>query len=265
MVRLGMLLLSCLYGCDPYCFVAGTEVATPDGVQAIEELRPGDIVLGYDLESQKLVTRPVIAIHDRTAGEILTLSAGGAKVRGSTAEHPFYDAAVGDFTPADELAPGKSQVLLLDGDRVMQVELTTKSVFERATTVYNLSVGGPEHNFFADGILVHNKSFGSSFPYVTVRPNQIVFGAVPIGTTATATFVISNDGNAPVTNLLYAVSDDCQACYWLDDTPRELAVAEQVTVTVAFLPTSSITEAIGSVTVTPADFGTAVALTGIGQ
>src|SRR3989338_2955345 len=40
------------------CFLAGTQVVTPGGVQAIEELKPGDEVVSFD-EQGKLVTGEV--------------------------------------------------------------------------------------------------------------------------------------------------------------------------------------------------------------
>jgi hypothetical protein len=88
------------------CFVAGTPVATPEGLKPIESMKTGDLVLSQDIETGEITWKPVIQPTTRKATEILKLTIGDESVACSL-KHPFWktgrgwiwakDLAVGDL------------------------------------------------------------------------------------------------------------------------------------------------------------------------
>jgi hypothetical protein len=145
------------------CFAAGTPIATPSGHRPIEELELGDLVLAYDEPTGRVVPRPVTAtfVHlDQRVGSLL-LSDG--RVMRVTANHPIYLPDQQRYAAAGELA-GDERLLALSGSA--QTSSLIAGAFQASTaaaTVYNITVAG-EHNYFAEGVLVHNKSDAGCHP-----------------------------------------------------------------------------------------------------
>ncbi|HEX2309394.1 MAG TPA: hypothetical protein VHH91_01645 [Vicinamibacterales bacterium] len=79
---------------------------------------------------------------------------------GVTLEHPFFDAAHGELRPAGDLSARSRLLVWLGSGDPMEKPLASLGVIESRTEVdvFNLSVAGDEQNYFAEGILVHNKS-----------------------------------------------------------------------------------------------------------
>jgi hypothetical protein len=140
-IRLALLVL--LAGCATSCLVEGTWVGTPDGGQAVEDLRPGDTVTCR--EGIGVVT----ASRRAQAEEHLELSLADGRVLRVTAAHPL--AVGGGWRRAGRLRPGDAVV----GGRIAAVRAVRRPV-----AVYDLAVA-PHANFFAQGVLVHNKKFAT--------------------------------------------------------------------------------------------------------
>ena len=142
----------CVAGCCEWipprlCFTPDTPVLTPAGERPIGELRLGDLVTSYDPERQQFVTSPVTYIEKNRGDEVLVLN---GRVR-TTDVHLF-------FTKRGWVAAG----LLVDGDEIF----TQEGAWERVSSLrheqydgplYNIHVGADAHDFFADGLLVHNR------------------------------------------------------------------------------------------------------------
>jgi hypothetical protein len=130
------------------CFAAGTPVTLADGSEKpIEAIAVGDQVLSYD-EALGVFAAGTVErtfVHDDT--EVL-LRVNGVLV--TTPNHPFF--VNGKWTLAGELRSG--DVLLGVSGQVEQV--TTLETLAGPATTYNLEVG-PHHDYFAGGVLVHNK------------------------------------------------------------------------------------------------------------
>jgi hypothetical protein len=146
------------------CFAAGTPIATPSGMRPIEELRLGDLVLAYDEHAARVVARPITAtfVHpDRPVGS-LRLSDG--RVLRVTPNHPMYLPDQRRYATVGELT-GDERLLSLSASA--QTSSLIAGAFQASTadsvTVYNITVAG-EHNYFAQGVLVHNKTDGGCRP-----------------------------------------------------------------------------------------------------
>jgi hypothetical protein len=129
------------------CVAEGTPLDGEAGPVAVEHVRAGDRLWGRDLRRGRRVLTTVR--HVRRAEAVGTLRFGcGLRATGG---HPVY--ASGEWKPAQNV--GESDELLGPGGeriRAGKVERLAGRV-----AVYDLTVDEP-HNFFAAGVLVHNKS-----------------------------------------------------------------------------------------------------------
>ena len=141
------------------CFVSGVRVDTPDGPRPIDELKPGDAVWSWDTESRALVIRAVMKTLRTHAQVLCRLEIGDTTIAGVTPSHPFYDMDEGAFTALRDLPRDAPLARLQDGalETVSVSALHITEHPEPRIPVVNLEVGGPEHNYFAAGLLVHNK------------------------------------------------------------------------------------------------------------
>lgn len=128
------------------CIAVGTLVETPRGSVPIESIRPGDRVVSFDLDSkQRLESTVLHAVRSRAYSTIRF----GNSLR-TTAEHPIW--ANGVWKRADEVKTGDT-VESNSGP----LKFASIKHLNGAIDVIDLDVDAP-HNYFAGGILVHNKS-----------------------------------------------------------------------------------------------------------
>jgi hypothetical protein len=146
--------MSC--GCWTSCFTAGVRVATAVGPRRIAELVAGDEVLGFDVAARAVVKCRVARVHRGSAARLARVVVGDVAIDGVTGEHPFYDPERGRWVPASALAPGSAVVVRTATGTVPGV-ISAVDWRDATAEVYNLSVDGPE-TYFAEGVLVHNKS-----------------------------------------------------------------------------------------------------------
>lgn len=139
----------------PVCFLKGTKVTLAGGANKnIEDIKVGDTVMSYDTNGKRLVLSPVLKTFHHSREEmgayyLIIRTAQGRKIN-VTPNHPFY--TNGHWERAGDLKIGDS--LLKEQINTDNIISITK-VYRQART-YNLEVTGT-HDYFADGILVHNK------------------------------------------------------------------------------------------------------------
>lgn len=157
-----------LFGCCGTCFVRGTRIATPKGRKPIEDLVVGDTVFSYDTERAVIVERPVVDVLRAKSREIMSLRAGELVIGGVTFEHPFWDVGSSRWVRAEDLALGHQLLGWLGAGetRALPVSELRREKIYGEIEVFNITVGGgEEHNYFAEGLLVHNKAVGPGDRY----------------------------------------------------------------------------------------------------
>ncbi len=135
--------------CD--CFVAGTQVMTPKGkTESIEKLKAGDYVMSYNPSKHTYVkSRVVMTFVHQNRPTIRITTADGSVT--TTKVHPFW--TDNGWVEAGELVAGKSYIYDSHGNRRLVQTITAG----QPSTVYNIEVDSQYHDFFANGMLVHNK------------------------------------------------------------------------------------------------------------
>lgn len=160
------------------CFVAGTRVMTDNGAVPIEAIvhAPGKYrVLTHDTATGSRQWRKVLGTSINSSADLVRVTTAQGRSFACTADHPVYTSD-GGYIAAGLLAEGaplvtggvfpmlRTDVQDVDAMRAMpqsapQSDQDAVSLVEKicgaSALVYDIEVEG-EHNFFAEGILVHN-------------------------------------------------------------------------------------------------------------
>ena len=150
---------------DPWCFVAGTLVATPAGAVPIESVRAGDLVWSRDPGTFLTEPRPVRETYVSHPAELFHVGVDrdgdhrADETISGTGSHPWYVLTPGraGFVPARELQAGDI-LSLRDGTRAWVADKTREVAPPGQTfTTYNFAVAD-HHTYFAGegGVWVHN-------------------------------------------------------------------------------------------------------------
>jgi hypothetical protein len=104
--------------------------------------------------------RRVARVIRATATEVLHVAAGELVIAGVTAEHPFHDADRGAWIEAGALREGTRLLAWLGSADVRELSITAHRPAPSAgkVEVFNLTIDGPERSYFAEGLLVHDRS-----------------------------------------------------------------------------------------------------------
>ena len=143
-----------------FCFAAGTEVATPDGLVPIENIKIGDLVMAYDEATGQTVSKPVTALIrplPKAVLDVILIDAGGVTERFvATADHPWLvlrGEGQTEWVQTLDLKSG-DHIVTSDGRGVAFKGATPR---EGLAQTYNLEVADL-HTFLVgeDGVVVHN-------------------------------------------------------------------------------------------------------------
>lgn len=135
------------------CFIAGTKINTAeDRVEVIENLKQDDTVLTYNSETGELEDGIVGEVRSHEVNSVIRLTLDNENIIVTTSEHPFYVVGKG-WVEASKLE-SLDTCLKVNGE---EATVSTVEILEEKHTVYNLINVASNHNFFANGILVHNK------------------------------------------------------------------------------------------------------------
>jgi hypothetical protein len=138
-------------------------ISTPSGDRPIESLQVGDAIWSVGENGERVQGKIAKAIRDVSNG-YYRLN-GSTRVTGAhrfmtarSGENPdvvstkYEQHALGEWTPVRDLVPGQ-QLRTIDGgfETVKTIEFV-----DRGVRVFNFEVE-PYHNYFANGVLVHNR------------------------------------------------------------------------------------------------------------
>jgi hypothetical protein len=133
------------------CFANGTPVWTKTGLQPIETLELGDLVLAQQVDTGELAYKPVIGRTVRPPSPILRLRLEGDELL-TTRGHPFWVTGVG-WRMAKELGDGAILHGVSGSPRVAAIESASEE------EAYNLVVADFSTYFVGKhGILVHDNT-----------------------------------------------------------------------------------------------------------
>lgn len=135
------------------CFLPDTKILTPNGMVVVQDVHDGDTVSSYNQDTNSLESSTVLFVDKLTVDEYLVIN-GATRV---TPDHPFYSSGLG-LVYAKNINVGD---VLVGVNRFPVIVDTISRVYQQ-TTVYNLISVTPNNNYFADGVLVHNKGASSA-------------------------------------------------------------------------------------------------------
>ena len=153
------------------CFTANMRVLMEDGTEkAIADILAGDMVMSLNTETNTLVSAVVHRTMVPRICNIYEIKLSNGKTIETTIEHPFRtaDGRWANIDPTATYQPtvgGKNvtapaDTQLREGMMLRGIEGTAKvtKIIDtgRLETVYHLSRVGGYHNFFVEGMCVHN-------------------------------------------------------------------------------------------------------------
>jgi len=132
------------------CFIAGTMVSMADGtITPIEKINVGDLIKSYDFEQDKLIDTTITeTLHHKKeeVEEYIVLN----DFLSVTPNHAMY--VEGWWKPVKDLTIGE----YLTDIHGVKIEVASLEWVKASVPVYNLHTNHESHNYFANGILVHN-------------------------------------------------------------------------------------------------------------
>jgi len=152
------------------CFIAGTKISMSDGTyKPIEEIQIGDEVKHYNFQNKKVEDTIVFGTLSPVHDDIVEFVFSNGVHSKHTYDHPYYVLGKGwsSFMPEwtkerygiDTKKIEKGGLVVTDKNKI--IELIEINLLEREETeTYNFYVKADDadsHNYYADGILVHNK------------------------------------------------------------------------------------------------------------
>ena len=150
------------------CFVEGTPILMEDGTYVnIEDVKVGDRVLSFDFKTNESKSSNVLNIFSKKVDKVVKYTFESGKQLVATLDHPIFVINKGWSSYSDELsntlysleAPVKKieigDVIKLYNETQV---LTNTEILEGEYTVYNLSEVETNHNYYANDVLVHNRT-----------------------------------------------------------------------------------------------------------
>lgn len=162
------------------CIVEGTPVDTPSGPKPIEDLKVGDQVWSRTHNGTLSPSTVVSVERDETLRYLRFTFVDGRRLE-VTASHPIATGT--GWTEAGDLSPEQAMM-----GRFGNLDITAIETVLSWQAVYDISVE-PHSNFFANGVLVHNKS--------PSRPQGRAIGDTRTVISALVTYASANCGFFP--------------------------------------------------------------------
>ena len=162
------------YNNRPTCFVAGTKITMRDGSQKnIEDVVLGEELVTYDESKKQFTASPVVTLfhHKPRLHKLFTFTFSDGRTITSNDNHRIFVVEQNGYLRADQIYHRFliNQSLTLLTDAGQQLTISKMVPDEKVIRLYNLHVNSPYdvngveaeymHNYFANGVLVHNLSW----------------------------------------------------------------------------------------------------------
>jgi intein/homing endonuclease len=149
------------------CFVAGTQILLENGLtKNIEDVVVGDYVVSFDFKNNELISSKVLNLFSKKVDNVVQYEfSNGIKLK-ATLDHPIYVIDKGWSAYSDELSNNlyklENPIQKIELNDIVKFnneesELINVSMLNEENVVYNLSEIDIFHNYFANGVLVHNR------------------------------------------------------------------------------------------------------------
>ena len=160
-------------GTQPYCFIKGTKIKLSDGTERnIENIKIGDKILSYNLETKQseedIVDRIDSPIHNN-----MIVVKWEHTTNTNTFDHPYYSVVKNDWVSykpeltlinydidIQQLVVGDIGLFINENGDIIESKLLSVEEINETTKTYNLTIVRNNNNYFANGMLVHNKGSG---------------------------------------------------------------------------------------------------------
>lgn len=151
------------------CFIKGTKILMGNvTIKNIEEVRIGDEIKTYNFQKNKIENQIVIETISVIHYNFIEISFSNGIVNTSTLDHPYYVVGKGWCSYKPEETSKKYNITVnklevgdlcyyYDGNKIIDIKILSFKEIHKRQTSYNLSKVKSNKNFFANGILVHNK------------------------------------------------------------------------------------------------------------
>jgi Hint module len=153
------------------CFVKGTKILMANKTEKnIEDVKPGDKVLGYDFKTNKIAVETVEQMDRPIRNDYYDVKLADGTVVGVTDEHPLYTTEGWKSIDPKHTFQENPNIpiagVLKVGDKVFKdsskyVAITAIIHKNGPVHAYNLKQVEGYNDFFANDILAHNKGGGS--------------------------------------------------------------------------------------------------------
>lgn len=153
------------------CFSKGTKITLADKTEEnIESIKPGDKILSYNVKEKIIEPDEVLSISNTEAEETSILVFDNGIENRNTLGHPYYTKEKGwaSLSPKEtslmhgmdieKLEIGDTCYIHDENGELKEVRLTAVQKKEGQITTYNLNKVKQNNNYFANKLLVHNKS-----------------------------------------------------------------------------------------------------------
>ena len=157
------------------CFAAGTQISvtSEDVTKNIEDVKVGDVVWSWNHTTNETEAKTVNELISREDIDTITYFLSNGEKLQATLDHPLYIKELNDyasFNPAQTLNDYGLIVKQIEVGHTLQhfdyetlpnADVTINSIEASGKiTVYNLKEVADNNNFYANGILVHNRAGG---------------------------------------------------------------------------------------------------------
>ncbi|NER16774.1 DUF6443 domain-containing protein [Spongiivirga citrea] len=154
----------------PICFIQGTKIRMGNGtLKNIEDVKNGDYVKSYNEKNQRIENKKVILTEISSSSEFIEIEFENGTKNINTLTHPYFIKKKGwssynQIEAIDKYKVAVSKLSVgdiaykLENNKLKELKIISIKILKKKEKTYNLSNVEDNHNFFANGVLVHNRS-----------------------------------------------------------------------------------------------------------